>query len=121
MYIPLPLSILAVRFASSRPNSSPALIISTPDTLTQCQPATFSWSPTTSPYYLALLTSSDHSSSSILELDAQAYVPVPRETATWVVDVEEGTTVTVLVRDATGEVAFSEMRLVEHGNGDCLL
>ena len=46
---------------------------------------------------------------------------IPRaNSATWTVDLPAGSDVTIVVRDASGELAGTFPRVVGRGSGDCL-
>ena len=88
--------------------------------LHQCKPSQFSWTPTTGPYYLSI-TSSYTNTAGIKQTTQGETVVVPHGTsASWVVDVEEGSTVTVEVRDSEGSVAETGFRTVLGGPEHCL-
>lgn len=84
------------------------------DTLHQCTPALFAWTPSTGPYHLTVTTSPAHAT----EGDV---VVIPHATsASWIVDVPEGREVTVVVIDAKGRTAESVVRTVQSGPSHCL-
>jgi len=101
-----------------------AMSISTPEALTQCAPATFTWTPTTAPYYLSIVESHDDSigaAQATFSLPDDFWVIVPfRNTATWMVDLPAGANVTIVLRDATGEIAETYPRVIGMGSDDCL-
>jgi len=88
--------------------------------LHQCKPSQFSWTPTTGPYYLSI-TSTSINTAGVKQTDQGETVVVPHGTsASWVVDVEEGSTVSIEVRDSEGQVAKTVMRTVLGGPEHCL-
>jgi hypothetical protein len=88
-------------------------------TITQCQPATYTWTPTTPPYRLSILENTLSVNPSFTSDAATAEIPWA-STATWMVDSMAGTNVTVMIRDADGNVALSYPRVVGTGSGECL-
>ena len=88
--------------------------------LYQCKPSQFSWTPTTGPYYLSI-TSTSINTAGVKQTDQGETVVVSHGTsASWVVDVEEGSTVFIEVRDSEGQVAKTVMRTVLGGPEHCL-
>jgi hypothetical protein len=87
------------------------------ETLRQCTPALFEWTPTTGPYYLSV-TSSGRSIGP--HIDGEV-ITIPHATsASWIVDVEEGRQVTVLIKDSNGQTARTVSRTVMPGPEHCL-
>jgi len=88
------------------------------DELHQCTPSQFSWTPTTGPYYLSITTSNNGLQP---QYNSGETVVVPHaSSASWIVDVEEGSLVTVEVKDSKGQVAETVVRTVMSGPEHCL-
>jgi hypothetical protein len=88
--------------------------------LHQCKPSTFSWTPTTGPYYLSI-TSTYTNTAGLRQTSQGETVVVPHaSSASWVVDVEEGSTVVVEVKDSEGQIAETIVRTVMGGPEHCL-
>jgi len=104
--------------------SSMALSISTPEDLTQCAPATFTWTPSVPPYYLSIVESTDSGLYDPAQMAFSTHdmlLVIPSGTkATWVVDIPAGMNVTITLRDARGEVAQTYPRVIAEGSDECL-
>lgn len=91
------------------------------DTLHQCTPALFAWTPTSGPYYLSVKTSSSTAHTDEDGEDDAEVVIIPHATsASWIVDVLEGQQVVVEVKDSEGRVAETLTRRVRAGPSHCL-
>jgi len=109
-------SLFSATFASQMPFEH-RFTISTPESLDQCTPVIFAWTPTVPPYYLAMTTDP----AVLPNFDTQDVGIVPHASwAAWLVDVPERTNVTVFIRDSTGEIAETEPRIVGPGPSYCL-
>ncbi|ORY34101.1 hypothetical protein BCR39DRAFT_236414 [Naematelia encephala] len=82
--------------------------LTAPSSLSQCNPATFSWTPTQGPYSITL-TSSD-----------EAIIIPSHAQATWMVDLAVGTEVVLTVTDGAGQTASSKSFVVGQGSDACM-
>jgi hypothetical protein len=82
----------------------------------QCEPVTFTWTPTVAPYYLTI----HHADTDALFTPEEDPIIVRRNSMAWVIDYPAGTTVRVHVRDATGEVTATSPMYVNEGYTDCM-
>jgi len=110
--------LLGIASASAFPVSSVnPLTVDTPETVKQCAPTTFTWSSTIAPYYLTVI---DSSSQPTFDEDSTTMVIPTAHSATWVVDLPAGSSITVVVRDSTGAIAETLPRVVGEGSSRCL-
>jgi len=87
------------------------------ETLSQCSPATFTWTPTTAPY---TLTVTDFTTDDSFDTESEAIVVPESNSTSWIVDAPVGSEVMVTVRDADGEVAETFSRSIGEGSDECL-
>lgn len=81
----------------------------------------FSWTPTTGPYHLTVTTSGSTADALDAAHTEGEVVIIPHATsASWIVDVQQGQQVTVVVKDANGQVAETIARVVQGGPSHCL-
>ncbi|ORY34067.1 hypothetical protein BCR39DRAFT_463001 [Naematelia encephala] len=78
------------------------LTVSSPASLTQCQPAALSWSDGTAPYYVDILPGGQPSATALENLGEQSGTSY-----TWTVNIAAGTSITVRVTDSTGVINYS--------------
>lgn len=83
-------------------------------------PAKFHWTPTVGPYYLTVIDSNREQEPTFAYPETLVVVPRKRSSATWIVDAVKGENVTVIVRDATGEIAESPPLVVGPGSDYCM-
>ncbi|KAL1406899.1 hypothetical protein Q8F55_006311 [Vanrija albida] len=96
--------------------SAAALTVNSPAALVQCQPVQLSWSAGTPPYYPAVIPAGQPSAAALVTFPQQ-----DTTVATWVVNLEAGTNVTIKLTDGTGATVFSAASAVQKGSStDCL-
>ncbi|WWC61777.1 uncharacterized protein I303_104362 [Kwoniella dejecticola CBS 10117] len=134
MRIPIALAAqLQSSLSSSSPSSSggrveESLSISGPSVLRSCIPATFNWTPTYGPYTLSLIqhrtsvptTTDAESEVSVSEKKEEEMILVTDTKATWIVDIQPGSNITLLIKDFKGNSAESLNWIVEEGISGCL-
>ncbi|KAK8864312.1 hypothetical protein IAR55_001559 [Kwoniella newhampshirensis] len=94
------------------------LSISGPDTLSSCSKSTYTWTLTYPPYTLSTYDYS-HSTGTPSLLDEPVVIP-SHASATWILDVQPGRNISVMVVDAKGNSAETYPRVVGVGKVDCL-
>lgn len=81
-----------------------ALTINTPASLVQCEPAQITWtSDGTAPYFLTVIPGGQVSASPLKE-----FAQTSDTSVTWTVDLASGTSVTLALRDSTGNQVFTQ-------------
>ncbi|KAF9048722.1 hypothetical protein BJ165DRAFT_1526144 [Panaeolus papilionaceus] len=80
-----------------------ALTINTPFGVTQCQPQMISWSDGAPPYYVSIIPGGQPSAAPLRSWDPQT-----GSSLTWQVDLPSGTSITLAIKDSTGNTAFSD-------------
>ncbi|WOO84473.1 uncharacterized protein LOC62_06G007992 [Vanrija pseudolonga] len=114
--LPTHCTMLTLATALALLSSAAALTVNSPASLVQCQPVQLSWSAGTPPYYPAVIPAGQPS--------AQALVTFPQQdttVATWVVNLEAGTNVTIKLTDGTGATVFSAASVVQKGTSTACL
>ncbi|XP_006459364.1 hypothetical protein AGABI2DRAFT_191358 [Agaricus bisporus var. bisporus H97] len=77
--------------------------IDTPSTLVQCQPSLLAWHEGAPPYYLSVIPGGQPGATPLKSFDA-----VNDLSRTWVVDIASGTVVTIVLKDSSGAIAYSD-------------
>jgi len=117
MFVRTILAFALASLAIAKPLAQAPFRITTPETIAQCTPATFTWTATVAPYYLTI----HHADSDALfTAEEDPIVIRSANTAAWIIDYPAGTLVRVHVRDATGEVTATLPMLVGEGYTDCM-
>ncbi|PPR05752.1 hypothetical protein CVT24_006691 [Panaeolus cyanescens] len=83
-----------------------ALTINTPFGVTQCQPQLITWSDGTPPYYVSIIPEAKGGQPSAPAL--RSWDPQSGNSLTWQVDLQPNTSITLAIKDATGNTAFSD-------------
>ncbi|KAL5503859.1 hypothetical protein ACEPAH_7930 [Sanghuangporus vaninii] len=80
-----------------------ALTVNTPTSVVQCQPVLLTWTDGTAPYYPSIIPGGQVSASALKSFDSTSATQL-----TWTVDIAAGTSITVALRDSTGEQVYSD-------------
>ncbi|KAK8869767.1 hypothetical protein IAR55_000335 [Kwoniella newhampshirensis] len=113
MLFPTKLAIFSTLIAAAQAQLS----VNTPASLIECQPASLSWTGSTSaPYFIAFLPGGQVSAPAIEQLQAVQSSPY-----TWNVNIAANTNITIRVTDGTGAIAYSSPVVIQAGsNSACL-
>ncbi|TRM65116.1 hypothetical protein BD626DRAFT_490968 [Schizophyllum amplum] len=87
-----------------------ALTINTPASLTVCQPSLLSWADGSTPYFLTILPGGQTSGA------LKTFDQTDATSITWNVDLASGTSVTLSIKDGTGNVAYTDAVTITEGN-----
>lgn len=111
MFALAPLAILALALGVRAD-----LVVSTPDSLTQCQQATFQISGSSQgPYYAFIVNSNDPCGDALQEIDN-----ISGTSFNWNVNVPSGTSVMVALESEDGTEGWSGAITIGSGDGSCL-
>ncbi|KAI5892485.1 uncharacterized protein SCHCODRAFT_02626267 [Schizophyllum commune H4-8] len=92
-----------------------ALTINTPSGLTACQPSLLSWSDGTAPFFLTILPGGQTSGA------LKSFDQTDATSITWNVDIASGTSITLSIKDSTGNIAYTDAVTIAKGsNEDCV-
>ncbi|TDL20706.1 hypothetical protein BD410DRAFT_363920 [Rickenella mellea] len=93
------------------------LTVTTPTDVVECQPIQFTWTDSTPPYFLSLLSGGPGQTS------APAIKQFPQQSGTsytWLVDLPANTQFTIVLKDSSGTEAFSDaVTIQDGGNRTC--
>ncbi|KAL1744109.1 hypothetical protein HDZ31DRAFT_82918 [Schizophyllum fasciatum] len=89
-----------------------ALTINTPSSLTTCQPSLISWSDGTPPYYLTILPGGQTSGT------LKSFDQTDSTSVTWNVDIAADTSVTLAIKDSTGQQQYTQAVTITKGSDD---
>jgi len=105
--------VLSVFSASAMAQS---FTVASPATVVQCQPAALSWSGGSSPYFASIIPGGQPGALALKEF--------PQQTTTnlvWNVDLAQGTSITIQVRDGGGNVQYSASLTIQNSSdASCL-
>jgi len=90
--------------------------INTPSNIVQCQPFQFTWTAGQGPYYLSLIPAGQPTAPAIKVFPEQTGL-----TYTWIVDLPQGTTFDVALRDQTGSTMYSDQATIQPGTDSTCL
>ncbi|CAE6461489.1 unnamed protein product [Rhizoctonia solani] len=82
--------------------SAQSFTVATPPSVVQCQPAQLSWSGGQAPYFPSIIPGSQPGAAALKEFPSQ-----PGTSLVWNVDLAQGTSITIQIRDSTGTVQYS--------------
>ncbi|KAG8743667.1 hypothetical protein FRC10_011636 [Ceratobasidium sp. 414] len=93
------------------------LTVATPASIVQCQPAQLSWSGGTGPYFPSIIPGSQPNAAALKSFPSQ-----PGTSLVWnPVDLAQGTSITIQVRDSTGAVQYSSAVTIQNSSdASCL-
>jgi len=101
--------------ASAAPSGAAgALLINTPPSLIECQPAALTFSGGSGPYFLSVLPGGQTSATPIEQFPQQATAG----SYTWVVNVPAGTAITLRLSDSTGSINYSAPVTIQSGSSN---
>jgi|ERR1711939_684602 len=93
-----------------------ALVVNSPPTLIQCQPAAITWSEGPGgDVFLSVIEGGNPASAALVSFDTQNGAS---GSYTWTVDLDAGTSVTLKAVDSTGVTAYSSQVTIQAGNDD---
>ncbi|KAI0925993.1 hypothetical protein AcW1_008280 [Taiwanofungus camphoratus] len=84
--------------------------------IVECEPTLFSWSGGQAPYYLSLVPAEQTSAPAIKQFAAQQGTSY-----TWNTDLASGTSFTIVLKDSTGDTAFSDVETITAGTSNSCL
>ncbi|KAJ9122311.1 hypothetical protein QFC22_001732 [Naganishia vaughanmartiniae] len=84
--------------------------ISTPPTLTVCQPTLLSWTGGSQPYFLSVIPGGQASAAALKDFGQQT-----ANSYTWTVDLPAGTQITLKLTDSTGNTVYSSPVTIQAG------
>lgn len=84
-----------------------SLTVNTPSTLTQCQPVKLTWVDGVPPYYVSIIPGGETSAPPLKDLGKTSAM-----SETWLVNVTPNQNVNIVVKDSTGDTAFTDQVLV---------
>ncbi|WVQ96232.1 hypothetical protein IAU59_003336 [Kwoniella sp. CBS 9459] len=111
------LSALAFIGAAVAQQTSGDITVNTPASVVQCQPASLSWSGGKAPYIVAIIPGGQASAAAISTVDDAAQ----GTSLTWTVDVQAGTSISIKLTDADGNIQYSSPLDVQSGSSDSCL
>ncbi|CAE6475875.1 unnamed protein product, partial [Rhizoctonia solani] len=79
-----------------------SLVINTPASVVQCQPAQITWTATNTPVFLSIIPGGQPGAAALQDFGSQS-----GSSLTWTVNLAAGTSITFQLRDSTGAVAYS--------------
>ncbi|CAE6429646.1 unnamed protein product [Rhizoctonia solani] len=79
-----------------------SLVINTPASVVQCQPAQITWTATNTPVFVSIIPGGQPGAAALQDFGQQA-----GSSLTWTVNIAAGTSITFQLRDSTGAVAYS--------------
>ncbi|KAK2462975.1 hypothetical protein APHAL10511_005027 [Amanita phalloides] len=88
-----------------------SLAIDTPASMTQCQPTLFTWNGGTGPYFLSILPGGQIGAAPLVSLGQTGDT-----SQTWVVTLPPNAGYTVVLKDSTGQQAFTDQIMVLPSN-----
>ncbi|KAL5634738.1 hypothetical protein ACGC1H_002692 [Rhizoctonia solani] len=88
------------------------LVINTPASLVQCQPAQLTWTATNTPVFVSIIPGGQPGAAALVDFGQQT-----GSSLTWNVNLAAGTSITFQLRDSTGAVAYSAPATVQ-GSSD---
>lgn len=93
-----------------------SLAIMTPASVVVCQPTVFSWSGGQSPYTLSIVPGAEPSGAPLKSFEKQ-----DGTSFSWMADVPSGTSISLLIKDASGQEALSAPFTIQDGpDSSCL-
>ncbi|KAF8962759.1 hypothetical protein BDZ97DRAFT_1092564 [Flammula alnicola] len=94
-----------------------SLTINTPSSVVQCEPQLLSWAEGTGPYYLSIIPGGQAGAAPIKTFDTQSGTSM-----TWrAVDIPAGTSITCVLKDSTGNTAYTDKVNVQQGSDSSCL
>ncbi|KAJ3556177.1 hypothetical protein NP233_g12038 [Leucocoprinus birnbaumii] len=90
------------------------LMINTPASLVECQPVRLDWSsdPGTAPYYLSVIPGGQPAAPPL-----KTFPTIDSATSvTWNVDIQAGTSVTIALKDSTGQTVYTSNLQIQSGS-----
>jgi len=92
------------------------LMVNSPANVVQCEPTQLTWTGGSPPYYLSLIPAGQPSAPAIKEFPTQQ-----GNSYTWMVDLQQGTSFTIEVKDSTGTPAYSSIETINpSSDSSCL-
>ncbi|KAH7341549.1 hypothetical protein B0J17DRAFT_647074 [Rhizoctonia solani] len=79
-----------------------SLVINTPASVVQCQPAQVTWTATNTPVFVSIIPGGQPGAAALQDFGQQT-----GQSLTWTVNIAAGTSITFQLRDSTGAVAYS--------------
>ncbi|KAG8740756.1 hypothetical protein FRC12_015884 [Ceratobasidium sp. 428] len=95
-------ALYAIALAGYAAAQGGSMTINTPASVVQCQPVQLSWSGGTAPYFPSIIPGSQPGAAALKEFPSQQGTSL-----TWKCDLQQGTQITMQVRDSTGAVQYS--------------
>ncbi|EMD34128.1 hypothetical protein CERSUDRAFT_117626 [Gelatoporia subvermispora B] len=92
------------------------LMVNSPPNIVQCEPTQLSWTGGSPPYYLSLIPAGQPSAAAIKSFPTQQ-----GNSYTWNVDLQQGTSFSIELKDSTGNTAYSAIETVNpSSDSSCL-
>ncbi|CAE6422692.1 hypothetical protein ACGC1H_002758 [Rhizoctonia solani] len=85
--------------------------VATPPSVVQCQPAQLSWSGGVPPYFPSIIPGSQPGAAALKDFPSQ-----PATSLVWKVDLAQGTSITIQIRDSTGAVQYSSALSIQNSS-----
>ncbi|CAE6392940.1 unnamed protein product [Rhizoctonia solani] len=79
-----------------------SLVINTPASVVQCQPAQVTWTASNTPVFVSIIPGGQPGAAALVDFGSQT-----GSSLTWTVNIAAGTSLTFQLRDSTGAVAYS--------------
>ncbi|KAG8692595.1 hypothetical protein FRC09_011083 [Ceratobasidium sp. 395] len=92
------------------------MTVATPASVVQCQPVQLSWSGGAAPYFLSIIPGKQPGAAALKELPQQQGTSY-----TWTVDLPQGTSITVQIRDSTGFTQYSSDVVIQNSSDSSCL
>ncbi|KAH9814007.1 hypothetical protein DFH28DRAFT_929104 [Melampsora americana] len=90
-------------------------VINTPLGVAQCLPSSISFGQGVPPYYISVIPGGQPSAPSLMDFPELSESPYR-----WVVNQPAGTSITLRIRDSSGQLNYSQQVTVQPGHDDCL-
>ncbi|KAG5638899.1 hypothetical protein H0H81_008959 [Sphagnurus paluster] len=104
------LFVLAASLVSIAP-SILALTINTPTNVVECQPILLTWDGGKPPYFVSAIPGGQPAAQAIKSFPTQN-----GNSFTWIVDLQAGTSISLSLKDSTGEQAYSDIVQIQPGS-----
>ncbi|KAG8692569.1 hypothetical protein FRC09_011105 [Ceratobasidium sp. 395] len=92
------------------------MTVATPASVVQCQPVALSWSGGTAPYFPSIIPGKQPGAAALKEFPQQQGTSY-----TWKVDLPQGTSITLQIRDSVGTVQYSSDVVIQNSSdASCL-
>ncbi|KAF8604200.1 hypothetical protein BDV93DRAFT_522653 [Ceratobasidium sp. AG-I] len=104
-------ALYALALAGAAAAQAGGFTVATPASVVQCQPASLSWSGGTAPYFPSIIPGSQPGAAALKEFPSTSST-----SQVWTVDLAQGTSITIQVRDSSGALQYSSAITIQNSS-----